>query len=195
MARYYHVIRVPVRSGLSGLGAAALSPAQLYQVAIGAGFPPDSATTAVAIALQESSGNPSAFNGAGCDNSYGLWQINMIENKPGCDSLGASRRAALGLSSNDQLFDPATNARAAYMIWGGSDSRFSNWTMYKNGRYLASLPAAQSAAAAVDAAVQVAGPDAPIVASFDPLAALAGVDPVLLALGAGLAVAALLVLL
>jgi len=72
-----------------------------------------------AIAKYESGGgskahNPDASTG---DNSYGLWQVNMIGN------LGTARRKQFNLSSNEDLFDPVTNAQAALAIlrsqgWG-----------------------------------------------------------------------------
>lgn len=156
MRRRARLIVVPVpigRHGVGGLGGV-LSPSQIYQVALDAGFPADSAVKMVAIALKESGGNSSAFNGVAPDLSYGLWQINMID-KPGY-LLGAERRAQLGISSNEALFDPLTNARAAYMIWGGNDASLArNWYINDGGvnqsRYLANLPKAQAAAAAVDA--------------------------------------------
>lgn len=151
----YRVIPVPL-PGLSGLGSGNLSPAQIYQVAIAAGFPPSTAVKMVAIATKESAGNPNAFNGVAPDLSYGLWQINMID-KPGY-LLGAERRAQLGISSNDALFDPAVNARAAKMLWAGNDANLArHWYINDGGlnqaRYLAALPIAQAAA---DAAAAVA---------------------------------------
>lgn len=44
------------------------------------------------------------------DLSYGLWQINMI------DDLGPARRKQFGLTSNDDLLDPRVNARAALIL-------------------------------------------------------------------------------
>jgi Lysozyme like domain len=99
-----------------------------YDLAIGAGCSPDNAATAAAIAQAESSGNASAYNGVGKDNSYGLWQINMIGN------LGPARRAQFGLSSNAQLLDPATNARAMYAVSNGCTS-FSPWSTFTSGIY------------------------------------------------------------
>jgi hypothetical protein len=77
--------------------------------------------------MGESSGNPRAYNGSGNDASYGLWQINMI------GSLGPARRAQFGLSSNEDLFDPATNARVAVSIYNSSG--WGAWGAYTNGSY------------------------------------------------------------
>lgn len=103
-----------------------LSYAQIraYAQAAGAADP----DTAAAIALAESGGSTTAHNIIPPDDSYGLWQINML------GSLGPARRKSLGISSNSSLFDPATNARAMALISkGGTD--FSAWSTYKSGSY------------------------------------------------------------
>jgi len=91
-----------------------------------------SAPVAAAIALAESGGRPDAHNPKPPDDSYGLWQINML------GSLGPARRRQYGLSSNDQLFDPLTNAKAAVAISGGGSS-FGAWSTYTNGAYKSHL--------------------------------------------------------
>lgn len=97
----------------------ALSIQQLYDLATQAGFPHDAAIKAAAIALKESGGNPRAFNGQGLDESYGLMQINMR------GALGPARIREYGLASKEDLYDPATNMRAAYRLWGGDDRNFA----------------------------------------------------------------------
>jgi murein DD-endopeptidase MepM/ murein hydrolase activator NlpD len=87
-----------------------------------AGFQGEALKTAWAIAKRESGGRASAFNPRRetGDLSYGLFQINML------DKLGPDRRARYGLKSNEDLLDPATNARVAYaMSKGGTD--FGPW--------------------------------------------------------------------
>lgn len=104
------------------------SPGQIASLAAGAGCgQPD---LAAAIAMAESSGNPRAHNPVPPDDSYGLWQINMRGN------LGPERRAQFGLTSNEQLYDPATNARAMVAISGGC-ANFNPWTTFTSGRYRA----------------------------------------------------------
>lgn len=130
-----------------------LPPTTIYALARGAGFPPDVAVTMTAIALKESGGDPQAYNGLPPDDSYGLWQINMIDTPS--YPLGAQRRAQWGLNSNDELFDPATNARAAYSIWGGDNRNLDvGWAIWRNAgehaRYTAQLPAAEAAATQVE---------------------------------------------
>jgi hypothetical protein len=105
-----------------------MTPDQIAQVARQAGFPESSIPIAVAVAMAESSGNPMAHNPRPPDDSYGLWQINML------GALGPERRAAFGLASNAELFDPLTNARAAYSISSGG-SYWRPWSTYKDGSY------------------------------------------------------------
>lgn len=95
-----------------------------------AGFRGDSLRTALAVAMAESGGRATAHNPnrATGDDSYGIFQINML------DDLGPDRRRRYGLGSNQALFDPATNARVAYaMSKGGTD--WSPWSAYKSGAY------------------------------------------------------------
>jgi hypothetical protein len=108
----------------------AYSPDQLRTLLRGAGFKANSQTETamVGIAYAESGGDPTAYNPHGYDDSYGLWQINMRGAK------GATRRKAFGITDNKQLFDPATNAKAAYIVY--KDQGLDAWTTYKNGEYL-----------------------------------------------------------
>src|SRR5215813_6956621 len=105
-----------------------LSDSQLAQVTIAAGISADLAPIPISLALAESGGNEYAHNPIPPDDSYGLWQINMI------GRLGPARRAALGLHSNSDLFDPAINAAAMIYVSGGGRS-WTPWTTYTSGRY------------------------------------------------------------
>lgn len=111
--------------------------------AYAAGFRGDDLTTMVAIAKGESGWNTSAYNGKNKDNSYGLWQINMI------GSMGPARRQAFGISSNEELFDPYVNARAAMQIF--KSQGWKAWTVHSRGLYKKHLPAAQQAVQAAAA--------------------------------------------
>jgi hypothetical protein len=117
------------------LGDLGDSYADLVNLARGAGCSGSAAQTAAAIAMAESSGNPSAHNPTPPDDSYGLWQINML------GKLGPARRAAFGLATNAALYDPATNARAMVSISGGC-SNWRPWTTYTSGAYRQFLQAA-----------------------------------------------------
>jgi hypothetical protein len=95
------------------------TPEEIKNVLELAGFEGKSLRTAFGIVLKESTGRPYAHNqnSATGDNSYGLFQINMI------GSLGPARRSEFGLASNEELFSPLKNAQIAYIISDGG----SNW--------------------------------------------------------------------
>ena len=114
-----------------------LTMEQLVGLAKGAGFSDGDAVIMAAIAKGESGGNSNAKNFKPPDKSYGLWQINMIGN------LGPARMQEFGLQREDQLFDPVTNAKAAYAI--RKSQGLSAWTIYKNGAYKNHLSAAEAA--------------------------------------------------
>lgn len=115
-------------AGLAMGGPGSLPKDTLIRLAEKAGVSPLAAVTAAAIALAESGGNPRAYNPVPPDNSYGLWQVNMI------GGLGPQRRRQFGLDSNDQLFDPWTNARAMAAISGGGRN-WGPWSTYTSGAY------------------------------------------------------------
>lgn len=126
---------------------AKLSPAQIAEYAHDAGFRGQDLTVAVAVALAESGGDPKAHNPVPPDNSYGLWQINMI------GSLGPARRDQFDLDSNRELFDPAENARAAWAISGRGNS-FQPWTTYTSGAYEQYLDDARRGVRAMERAME-----------------------------------------
>lgn len=131
----------------------ALSYSQIEGLWIQAGGSSALAPVAAAIAMAESGGNPQAHNATPPDDSYGLWQINMY------GSLGPSRRAQYGLSSNTQLYDPLTNAKAAVSIGAGG---FGPWSTYGSGAYKAylngSVPPDMNAGGAGGGVVTVGNP-------------------------------------
>lgn len=91
------------------------------------GFEGQDLKEAWAIAKKESNGRPLAFNGNKLtgDNSYGIFQINMI------NSLGEDRRTKFDLDHNADLFNPVVNAQIAlHMSNGGSD--WTSWHIGKN---------------------------------------------------------------
>lgn len=95
-----------------------------------AGFTGNGLKMAYAIAMAESGGNARAHNpnaNTG-DNSYGLFQINML------GAMGPERRRRYGLSSNDDLFDPLTNAKVAFKMSGGG-ANWGPWSTYTNDAY------------------------------------------------------------
>jgi len=106
-------------------GAKELSDTELVDLLRAVGFEGKALKVAYAVAKKESNGRPLAHNGnvnTG-DNSYGMFQINML------GSLGEDRREKFDLKSNKELLDPVTNAQIAhYMSNGGSD--WSSWKVY-----------------------------------------------------------------
>lgn len=94
------------------------------------GFKGSALNTAYAVMMAESGGNNNAHNpnaGTG-DNSYGLFQINML------GGMGPERRKQYGLNSNDALFDARKNAEVAYnMSKGGTN--WNPWSTYKRGSH------------------------------------------------------------
>ena len=90
-----------------------LSKKELAKLLLQGGFTEQQVPAMLEIARRESSMNPLALNpnaNTG-DLSYGLFQINML------GGMGPERRKALGLKSNEELYDPATNVRAAKYIY------------------------------------------------------------------------------
>jgi hypothetical protein len=99
-----------------------LTDVQLKELLSLVGFKGKDLVVAWAVAKKESNGRPLAFNGnhKTGDSSYGMFQINMI------DDLGPDRRDKFDLNHNADLFNPVKNAEIAYyMSNGGND--WSSW--------------------------------------------------------------------
>ena len=110
-----------------------ISDTELITILKEAGFSGSGLRMAWAIVQEESTSRVYAHNRnrSTGDNSYGLFQINMI------DGIGPARLKEYGLSSNDDLFDPSTNASVAFKISkGGTD--WSAWTTQKSARSITS---------------------------------------------------------
>ena len=107
---------------------------QLEVLARQAGFDPSVSPKMAAIALAESGGDPYAHNpnASTGDNSYGLMQINML------GAMGPERRAAFKLQSNEELFDPVTNFKAAKDIYDSQG--LDAWSVHRSGAYKQFLP-------------------------------------------------------
>lgn len=127
----------PFMASSSGKGSLPVSG--LGGLARSAGFSTEQAVIMAAIAMAESGGRAKAHNDnrSTGDDSYGLWQINMI------DRLGPERRRQFGISGNAALFDPTTNAKAARKVY--LSQGFGAWSVYKNGAYRQYLPEARRA--------------------------------------------------
>jgi len=136
-----------------------------------AGFKDADIPIMVAIGMGESGLNPKAHNPTYPDDSFGVWQINMLDDPRNDYFLGAERRARYGLKSNEQLKDPLTNAKAALDI--RNTQGLNAWSVYKHGIYKDHLPQVQK---------ELAGgiPDAPSSTEFaqDYAKKVQGKDPV-----------------
>jgi hypothetical protein len=105
-----------------------VSQSQGYTLAKNAGLTDSRARVAAAVMMAESGGDASQVTNDSDDLSYGLWQINM---KGG---MGPTRRALYGLKSNDDLLDPATNAKVMSAI-SHQGANWSAWGAYTNNSY------------------------------------------------------------
>ena len=122
-----------------------LDASQIAPLAQQAGFQGDDLITAIAVALAESGGNPVAYNPETKANtptglgSFGLWQI---------------YRKVHPEFSGWNLYDPQSNANAAYSVYKAAGYSFRPWSTYtqtnpKTGAYWyeAHLTEAQQAVA------------------------------------------------
>lgn len=104
--------------------------ADLMILAQNAGFTGPVAAIAAAVAMAESSGNPMAYNpetAAGAPQgkgSYGLWQIYLHAHPE---------------FEGQNLYDPQTNANAAFKVYDDAGS-FKPWSTFKNDAYLNFVP-------------------------------------------------------
>lgn len=101
-----------------------LSILQLLQLARNAGFSGQDLIIAVAVALAESGGDPQAIGDVNIPtpgaSSIGLWQVNTYYHPE---------------FGTDALFNPVTNATAAFSIYRAAGNSFTPWTTFKNGAY------------------------------------------------------------
>jgi hypothetical protein len=82
--------------------------------------------------MAESGGNPNALNDNANtgDESYGLWQMNLLY-----DQNEVNRRLkSWGVTDRQELYDPQKNANAAYALY--KEQGFRAWSVYKSGKYL-----------------------------------------------------------
>ena len=127
-----HITQIEQLNPLVALeDAKELTAKELVQLLAAVGFEGKSLKTAWAVAMRESRGHPTSHNtnAKTGDNSYGLFQINMI------GSLGVDRLAKfqdkIGITKMSDLFNPVANAKAAYyMTEGGTD--WGSWGLGPN---------------------------------------------------------------
>ncbi len=122
-----------------------MTPLQIAGVAWKAGFRGHDLTTAVAVSMAESNGDPRCQGDVGLEDatwgpSVGLWQIRSYNSELGS---GGTRDARTNLN-------PLTNASHAYQISNhGTD--WGPWSTFNNGAYLAFMGAAATATRTVSA--------------------------------------------
>jgi hypothetical protein len=100
-----------------------LTDHQLIDLLKAVGFRGNGLKTAWAVAKAESNGQPIRYNGniKTGDNSYGLFQINMI------GDLGPDRREKYGIKYYGELMSPVRNAEIVYAMTEGG----TNWKSWK----------------------------------------------------------------
>lgn len=110
-----------------------MSAEAIAQLAQRAGWRGRHITLATAVALAESSGNPSATNAnTNGSTDYGLWQVNDVHRSSGFNP-------ARGL-------EPLYNARQAHAVWERADGSWTPWVTFNEGLHLRFMPAARRAA-------------------------------------------------
>lgn len=95
-------------SGMSGT----MDPVEMAQIMLRRKFPKEAIAKMLAISYRESRWQPGVRKNDDVEDSFGLFQINMKGN------LGPVRRGHYGLSSNEELFDPLMNIKAARILFG-----------------------------------------------------------------------------
>jgi peptidoglycan hydrolase-like protein with peptidoglycan-binding domain len=142
-AAYVPSVQFAVQS--YGAGGGQLSDVELAQVFYEAGFRGEDLVTIVAIAKRESDGVPAAHNDNSRtrDDSYGLTQINVYGEN------GRWLMEKFGLTSPEQLLDPAVNARVAFGLAYLFDPPFRPWGPYRgeSPTFNTDLPEARAAVA------------------------------------------------
>lgn len=112
--------------------------------AFDAGFRGENHATIVAVAQPESGRRPDAVNDRNANGTIdrGLWQINSVHLQPG---------GILGTWHPDELFDPAENAVAAWLIFQAQG--FGAWAAYNSKLH---IPYLGEARVALDARLRLA---------------------------------------
>ena len=102
--------------------SAVLTDYQLKDLLSAVGFRGQGLIKAWAVAKKESNGRPLAFNGNSKtgDNSYGIFQINML------GMLKDGRQEKFGINFNSELLNPVINAQVAYHMSNGG----KNWSAW-----------------------------------------------------------------
>jgi hypothetical protein len=110
--------------------AKSLDDHQCKELLSAVGFEGKALKMAWTVAQKESNCRPKALNNNAKtgDNSYGIFQINMI------GDLGDARLEKFNLDSKKELFDPVTNAKIAYHM-SNQGKNWSAWTFLNGERF------------------------------------------------------------
>ena len=160
----------PNRLMPGSVGRGQLKVGQLKALAMAAGFNDRDASIMAAIAMAESGGRSAAHNDnvRTGDNSYGLWQVNML------GRMGPERRRQFGIGSNEALFDPAVNASAARKVF--ESQGFGAWSVFRSGAYKQFLPGAMRAQAGAPPASMLPGRPGAAVPGFNSAGLMGGLQ-------------------
>lgn len=116
-------------TGPKGANKQSLDDTKLREILKQAGFEGEGLNNAFKIARAESGGRPYAFNPHGGDQSYGLFQINMLGDLMD-ERMNKAWKAKDGsnfkLSNPNDLYDPLTNAKIAYHM----SQKGYNWSQW-----------------------------------------------------------------
>ena len=132
-------VPTPVSAKSAANAASKMSKDQVRNLAINTGFSPQAANIVVGISGGESGRDPSnSTKRSGLyaktgEDSVGLMQINYGYHK----DKGWLHK--VGVTKRDDLFDPATNMRAAKYLYDGRGGNFQDWTVFNNGDYRQSM--------------------------------------------------------
>lgn len=130
-----------------GLVGPRLTPLEVARVAYKAGVRGDeNIATAVAVCTEESQRYSAAWNftEATGDQSYGLWQINLL------GRMREERMEQYNLASPTDLNNPDTNARIMADL-SKMGTKWGAWGAYTSGRFEKNLPEARAAVLALNA--------------------------------------------
>lgn len=129
--------------------AKTLTPDEVVASMAAAGWPKEQWATGAAIAMAESSYDPTATNPS--SGAAGLWQI----------LPSAHQDLFSKLPYKTAWQDPIVNAEMAYQVWKGRGSKWDagGWASLGDAQYQNALPAAQAAASKLSQQLEQAGSD------------------------------------
>lgn len=111
-----------------------------------AGFKEEDIAVMTAVGMQESNGNVRAANDqTSRERSYGIFQVNI-----NAHPFDSPEMKYAGVTSVEDLYDPAKNAKVAYYLYYKTDRGIRHWGGYTDGGYKKYMDTAKEAAAGRD---------------------------------------------